>query len=226
MRLRLRSAILFILALLTVFFLITLYTLIWSTNELERQDKYRDQPIPPGVIPFWSAINHQNIYDLHAIPANTVFIRSTNITQRRIEELYQLIRNARTDETHSIEDEKRFPVDPKWNFDKLVEQQQSPEQREKTKQNPETHADTADSAAKITKSTIPPDLTTTEKTVSEYDKIQLRNYIHQVISKWKKEHHNDKIITIADLMREELEKDEPLYVIFIKIFILDVLFYV
>ena len=208
MRLRLRSAILFILAILTVFFLITLYTLIWSTNELERQAKYRDQPIPPGVIPFWSAINHQNIYDLHATPANTVFIRPANITQRRIEELYQLIRNARTDEAHSIEDEKRFPVDSKWSFEKLVEQQQSPEQNEK-KQNLDTHADTADSAAKTTKSTVPPDLTTTEKTVSEYDKIQLRNYIHQVISKWKKEHHSDKITNIADLMQEELAKDEP-----------------
>ena len=107
-RLRLRSTILSILAILTIFFLITLYTLIWSTNELEKQDQSRDLQIPPGVIPFWSAINHQNIYDLHATPANTVFIRPSNITQRRIEELYQLIRSARADETRSIEDDKQL----------------------------------------------------------------------------------------------------------------------
>jgi hypothetical protein len=209
-RLRLRSAILFILALLTIFFLITLYTLIWSTNELDRREQNRDPPIPPGVIPFWSAINHQNIYDLHATPANTVFIRPSHITQQRVEELFQLIRHARTDETRLIEDETRFPIDPKWSFEKLVAQQQSHEQNDKTKQTPETHVDTADSAAKTTQTTVHPDSTTTEKTVSAFDKIQLRNYVHQVIAKWKKEHQNDKITTIADIMHDQLAHDEPL----------------
>jgi hypothetical protein len=211
MRLRLRTSILFILATLTIFFLITLYTLIWSTNELEREEQTRGIPIPPGVVPFWSAINHQNIYDLHATPANTIFIRSSNITQRRIEELYQLIRNARTDETHSVDQEKLFPIDSTWNFEKLFEQQQVHEKEDTNKQHPETHADTAESAAKTTKTTttLRPDLTTTEKTVSEYDKVQLRNYIHQVLAKWKKEHQNDKIVTIADLMHDELLRDEP-----------------
>ena len=209
-RLRLRTAILFILALLTIFFGITFYTFIWSTNELDRQEQSHDTQIPPGVIPFWSAINHQNIYDLHATPANTIFIRSSNITQRRIEELFQLIRNARTDEIRSIEADKRFPLDPKWNFESLVAQQQSSKENDNNKPKAETHVDTADSAAKTTKSTIQPHSTTTEKTLSEYDKIQLRNYVHQAISKWKKEHENDKITTIASLMHDELANDEPL----------------
>jgi hypothetical protein len=213
MRLRLRTSILFILATLAIFFFITLHTLIWSTNELEQQEQIRDGPIPPGAAPFWSAINHQNIYDLHATPANTIFVHSANITQSRIEELYQLIRNARTDDTQSIDTEKLFPIDPIWNFQKLVEQQQQGHEKEDAnKQNPETHADTADSAAKTTKTTtttLRPDLTTTEKTVSEYDKIQLRNYIHQALTKWKKEHQNDKIVTIADLMHDDLLRDEP-----------------
>ncbi len=210
-RFRLRSSIVFILAILTILFLITLYTTIWSTNELEQQQQIRDIPIPPGVVPFWSAINHQNIYDLHATPANTIFIRRSDITQRRIEELFQLIRNARTDETQLVDEEKLFPIDPTWNFQKLVAEQQTQEHDEKNKPNPETHADTADSAAKTTKTTttIYPDSTTTEKTVSEHDKKQLRNYIHQVLSKWKKEHQNDKIITLADLMHDELAQEEP-----------------
>ena len=210
-RLRLRSAILFILASVTIFSLITLYTFVWSTNELERQENVHDAPLPPGVIPFWSALNHQNIYDLHAKPVSTIFIRPSNITQGRIEELFQLIRNARTEEAHSKNVKKLFPVDPKWDFEKLVEQQKPSENEEKTKHNPETHADTADSAAKAAKTTttLPPDVTTTEKTVSEHDKIQLRNYIHQVLTKWKKEHENDKVVTIAELMHDELLHDEP-----------------
>ena len=60
-----------------------------------------------------------------------------------------------------------------------------------------------------TTTTVHPDLTTTEKTVSERDKIQLRNYIHRVLSNWKKEHQNDKIVTIADLMHDELAREEP-----------------
>jgi hypothetical protein len=199
-RLRLRSSILFILAALTFLFFITLYTTIWSTDELERQELNRDAPQPPGVIPFWSAINHQNIYDLYATPTNPIFLRRSNITQRRIEELYQLIRHTRTDESQLIDKEKLFPIDPKWDFKKLV-----------AEQNPEPHADTEDSAAKankITTTTLHPSLTTGEKPVSEYDKIQLRNYIHQVLAQWKKEHQNDKIITLADLMHDELAHEE------------------
>ncbi|CAF0921846.1 unnamed protein product [Adineta steineri] len=208
-RLRLRTSILFILATLTIFFLITLNTLIWSTNELEQVEENRDIPIPPGVIPFWSAINHQNIYDIHATSVNTIFIRPSNISQRRVEELYELIRNAKNDDTQSVDKEKLFPIDSTWSFDKLVEQQQAHDNDDTNKQTPETHADTADSAAKTTKTTIRPDLTTSAKSVSEYDKIQLRNYVHQSLAKWKKEHQNDKIINLADLMHDELLRDEP-----------------
>jgi hypothetical protein len=210
-RLRLRSSIYIILAILTILFLTTLYTAIWSTKVLDPPESSLNAPLSPNVIPFWSAINHQNIYDLHATPANTIFIRRSNITQHRIDELFQLIRNARTDEVQLTNKDKLFPIDPKWNFEKLVAQQQSTDHEDGNKQNPETHADTADSAAKTTKTTttIHPDLTTTEKTVSEHDKIQLRNYIHRVLSNWKKEHQNDKIVTIADLMHDELLREEP-----------------
>ena len=147
-RLRLRSSILFILAVLTILFLTTLYTTIWSTNELEQEELVREAPIPPGVVPFWSAINHQNIYDLHATPANTIFARRPNITQRRIDELYQLVRSARADEVQLTDKDKLFPIDPKWDFEKLVAlQQQSTDHENANKQNPETHGDTADSAA-------------------------------------------------------------------------------
>ncbi|CAF2967910.1 unnamed protein product [Rotaria sp. Silwood2] len=201
-RLRLRSTILFILATLMIFFLITLYILIWSTHELERREHIRDAPKPPGVVPFWSAISHQNIYDLYATPPNTIFKRRANITQSRIEEIFQLIRNARTDQTHVIDAEELYPIDPKWNFQKLLEEQQAQEQDDK-------NADTADSTANVTKKTTTQSDLTTTKIFGDYDKIQLRNYVHQVLAKWKKEHQNDKIVNIAKLMHDELEQDEP-----------------
>jgi hypothetical protein len=106
--------------------------------------------------------------------------------------------------------EKLFPIDSTWNFEKLVAQRKTPGHEDAKKQHPETHIDTADSAAKSTKTpTIRPELTTTEKSLDEYDKKQLRNYIHQVLAKWKQDHQNDKLITIADLMHDELAQDEP-----------------
>ncbi|CAF5225236.1 unnamed protein product, partial [Rotaria magnacalcarata] len=50
---------------------------------------------------------------------------------------------------------------------------------------------------------------TTKKAVSESNKIQLRNYIHQLLHKWKQEHENDKIVTIADLMHDEILQEDP-----------------
>lgn len=214
-RFRLRTPVVLILAALTIFLVSTLYTAIWSTGELERaEEQHHDAPMPPGIVPFWSAINHQNIYDLHALPANTIFPRRSNITQQRVEELYQLVRDARADETHVDDKKKLFPIDPAWNFDKLVEQQQTHSKEDGSKKKDETQVDAGDSAAKkptttTTTTTARPDVTTTLKTVSEYDKVQLRNYIHRVLARWKKEHQNDKPTTLACLLDDELQRDEP-----------------
>ena len=211
-RLRLRSSILFILAVLTILLVTTLYTTISSTNELEREEQSRNAPIPPGVIPFWSAINHPNIYDIHAASVNPRLIPRANITQSRIEELYQLIKNTRSNELQSTNKEKSFPVDRNWNFEKLVAQLQTPESDDTNKQHPETHGDdAADSATKSTTTTTTtrPDFTTTEKTVTEFDKQQLRNYVHRALVKWKKAHRHDKTVTIASLMHDELAREEP-----------------
>lgn len=214
-RLRLRSPIVFILTILMFLFCLTLYASISSTNELERQELTRDQAIiPPGVVPFWSAINHPNIYDLHATPSNSIFFRQSNITQRRIDELYQLIRNARNEGNELADKEKLFPLDPQWDFQKLVAQQEAAnEQEEKNKANPEPHIDTPDSAGKqatktTTITTAHSTSTTAVKTLSDYDRKQLRHYIHQVIAVWKKKHENDKVITLADLMLDDLQKEE------------------
>ena len=45
--------------------------------------------------------------------------------------------------------------------------------------------------------------------MSENDKLQLRNHIYQVLAKWKQEHSKDKLITIADLMHDEIITEEP-----------------
>jgi len=214
LRLRLRSPILLILAALTLFFLITIYSLIWSTHQLEEQEinQLHDQPVPPGLVPFWSALNHPNIYDIHATAANPLQIRSAGISPSRIEELYQLVRNARQDNIDSTNYKNEFPVDQSWSFEKLVEQQKSAENEESNKKNPETHADTADSAMaknRTTTTTLPPTPSTTRKPINDYDKSQLRNYVRRRVEKWKERHRDDKIITIADLLQNDLTQEEP-----------------
>ena len=208
-RLRLHSAILVVLATLTVFFLSTLYILFWSTDELEQQSekqqqqRQEDSHAAVNAVPFWSVINHPNIYDLYAKPANPIFTRSSNITSARIEELYQLIRNARTDEAHSSVKEKPYPIDPAWHFHRFVEQHSV--QHEES----ETRADPSDSAASnTTTTTTTPKPSTSPKPITENDKLQLRNYIHRVLGKWKREHRNDNVTTVADLMQNELAKKE------------------
>ena len=207
-RLRLRSAILVVLATLTVFFLSTLYVLVWSTDELEQQGQNQQQqreqsPEAASAVPFWSVINHPNIYDLYAKPANPIFIRPSNITPARIEELYQLIRNARTDEAHSSVKEKPYAIDPAWHFHRFVEQHSV--QHEES----ETRADPADSdAPNVTTTTTTPKPSTSPKPITENDKLQLRNYIHRVLGKWKREHENDNVTTVADLMKKELAEKE------------------
>ncbi|CAF4609339.1 unnamed protein product, partial [Rotaria magnacalcarata] len=81
------------------------------------------------------------------------------------------------------------------------EERDAQEKDDNTK-NSDAHDDANDSntnSNKTTTTTSLPDLTTTKKAVSESNKIQLRNYIHQLLHKWKQEHENDKIVTIADL---------------------------
>lgn len=212
MRLRLRSSILVILAMLTIFFLITLHTLIWSTNELERLERIPDGPNPPGPVPFWSAINHQNIYDLYATPANVIFKRSSNISQQRIEELFQLVRSARADDIHLADVKKLFPVAEEWNFERLADEHRPPPvSDDNNQQNPDTNVNTANAPNNETKATTTtdPNLTTTEKTVAEYDRVQLRNYVIQKLAKWRKRHQDDKIITLAEIMYDDILKDEP-----------------
>jgi hypothetical protein len=214
MRLRLRRSVPFILAILSFIFCVAFYTVVWSTNELEQRELAREPPIPHGVVPFWSAINHPNIYDLHATPATTLFIRPPNVSPRRIAELFQLVRNARIDHAQSADKPNLVTVDPLWSFERLLAQQQTPVQdhiNETNKQNPDTHIDSQDSAAAKTSTTttLPPGLTTTEKTMSKRDKIQLRRYIHQVLTKWKEEHQNDKVVTLAEIMHDDLARDDP-----------------
>ncbi|CAF5134969.1 unnamed protein product, partial [Rotaria magnacalcarata] len=145
---------------LIIFSVITLYTLIWTTNEFERREQLRDAPLPPGAVPFWSAIDHQNIYDLYAYSVSKRPKQSSNITQQRIEELFQLIRNARTGQTYSASIKTLYPIDPEWNFQKLIEERDAQEKDDNTK-NSDAHDDANDSntnSNKTTTTTSLPDL--------------------------------------------------------------------
>ncbi|UJR08560.1 hypothetical protein I4U23_012821 [Adineta vaga] len=52
-------------------------------------------------------------------------------------------------------------------------------------------------------------LTTTLKNFNENDKTQLRYFIHHILSKWKNDHQNDTIVSLADIMQEDLAQNDP-----------------
>jgi hypothetical protein len=206
LRLRLRSSIFFSLTTLTFVFVITLHTLIWSTAELEIQEQTTEapKPLPPVAIPFWSALNQPNIYDLKATPSKKLKNHLSYITSDRINELFQLIRNARNEQIISSDKQKTRSIDSTWSFEKFVGQK-----TQSTQNDTNTQIDTADSAAIKQSNAKLFNSTTTKKTMNDVDKIQLRYFIHRTLTKWKQEHQNDKIVTLADIMHDGLVQDEP-----------------
>ena len=56
---------------------------------------------------------------------------------------------------------------------------------------------------------LPINLTTTSKNFNQHDKMQLRQFILHVLTKWKIEHQNDTSISLADIMHESLAQDNP-----------------
>ncbi|CAF3893859.1 unnamed protein product [Rotaria magnacalcarata] len=204
-RLRLRSSILFSLTALILFFLLTLHTLLWSTAELEPPEQALIRHKPPSGIPFWSALHQPNVYDLQATDSNKLTNRSSPITRQRINELFELVRNARNNQLDSSNLKKDSDHDRKWSFEKFVGQKPQTGSNDTN-----AHTDTADSAGvQGTKSNIQSKFTTIEKLTNEHDKIQLRYFILDALLKWKKQHMNDKNISLGDVMQDSLAQDEP-----------------
>ena len=145
-RLRSRSSILVILATLTAFFLITLYTLIWSTTALEREEKNSrtTHSARCGAI-LVSNQPPEHLWSSCHTSEHTFYSFSKHHPSR-IEELYQLIRAARNDELHASQAKQIYPVDQSWDFHKLVEQTESGRRKRTNPQKSETHGDTADQA--------------------------------------------------------------------------------
>jgi len=204
-RFRLRFSIVFSLITLTFFFLIIFHTLIWSTAELEPEEQISEAPKPSVVIPFWSALNQQNIYDLKATQSNKLHNHSPYITSVRIDELFQLVRNARSNQINSFDKTKSHPVNSTWSFEKFFGQK-----LQTSNNDTNTHIDTADSTAiKKTNMNYQFNFTKPDKPMNEHDKIQLRYFIHHALTKWKEKHQNDKSISLADIMHDALAQDEP-----------------
>jgi hypothetical protein len=208
LRLRLRFSIVLGLTILTFFFLLTLHSLIWSTIELERPNQYPDRPKPPDTLPFWSALDHPNIYELKSTSSKKKQSRSPSITTARIDELFQLVRQAHDEQINSFDKIKSYSINSTWNSKKFLQQKLHMNANDTN-----THIDTADSAGiKETNIKYQYNLTTTIKTLNEHDKIQLRDFIHHKLVQWKENHRNDKIISLADVMHDALAQDEPAYV--------------
>jgi len=183
-----------------------IHTLLWSINNFELQEQISQfAPRPPAAIPFLSALDQQNIYDLKATQSIILNKHLSYITYDRIDELYQLVRAARNDQIDSFNTTKSSSNNSKWNFEKFVAQK-SPTSNNDTNTQIETFDSTA---AKGTNIKLQFNLTTTENTINENDKIQLRYFIHHTLTKWKLGHQNDKTISLADIMHDGLAEDEP-----------------
>lgn len=204
--LRLRFSSFCILIILIILFLTTFYTTIWSTNELEQHGSNTDASFKHGD-DVWSAVQHHNIYDFYAVPPK-IFTPRSSITPRRIEELNQLVHNARTDDAQLSDYKRLYPLDPKWDFTRLVAERQTLEFEFANESYSDTHTDIVDLAGKSTTATTPSPSTTPVKPLSEHDKIQLRNHVHRAMGNWKQKHKDDKIITAADLMHDELARTD------------------
>ena len=196
-RLRWHSSIFIGLTSLTFIFLITIYLLIHSAGEFEVQPAHPVHPRKPSVtIPFWSALNQQNIYDLYAPHLRKN--KPSAISSRRIDELYQLVRQTRQQRSYYS-----F-VNISWNFPNFL--------REKTQINAnDTNilVDTADSARDGGNGRSSSDLSTPSRSMTENDKRQLRYFLHYKLNEWKINHQNDKTITLAEIMRDTLLQDQP-----------------
>ncbi len=195
-RIRLRSSIVLGLTTLTLIFLVTLHTLIRSTVELEQQKPYPHRPKPPDALPFWSALDQANIYELNPVKSDKKQSRSPSITSARIDELFQLVRQARNEQINDFDKIKSSSINLTWNFEKFLQQ------KPRINKN-----DTVDS--KETNGKLQYNLTRTEKVFNEHDKIQLRDFLHHKLILWKENHQNDKIISLADIMYETLAQDQP-----------------
>lgn len=192
-RLRWRSSIFIGLTSLTLVFLITIYLLIHTAGEFEGQQIHPAHPRKPSVtIPFWSALNQQNIYDLYAPTLHKKNPSSIHlITSKQIHELHQLVHQTRT---------QRSFVNITWNFVNFL--------REKTQINiNDTNIllDTQDSANGRSSS----DLSTPIRTLTDNDKQQLRYFLHYKLNQWKINHRHDKNITLAEIMHDALSQDQP-----------------
>lgn len=206
-RLRFRSSIFFGLTTLSIFFLLTLHILSWSTTELEQPETPQKYPQPPDGIPFWSALDQQNVFNLQAKQSQQQQLSnySSAITSQRIDELFELIRKAHNDRVDSSDFLARFPQDPKWNFQKFVVQKLHLNYNDTN-----LRGDTADSAGgKGAHNRLGTDTGLADKNMNDNDKMQLRYFIRQVLSQWKKQHMSDRTITLADIMNEALVQDEP-----------------
>ncbi|CAF1122841.1 unnamed protein product [Rotaria sordida] len=195
-RLRLRCSILFGLIILSLFCFVTFNTFLWSTTEPEPQEHIPQPPKPPVDIPLWSAIGHENIYDIKATKTLKLTNHASSITGERIEELYQLVRSAKDDHVKNP-----YSRDSTWSLEKFVGKIFNNTTHDASKRD-----DTADSNRKKARKH---NSTNVDETTTEHDKKQLRYFIHRAMAKWKKRHLNDKIITLGDLLHDTLAQDDP-----------------
>ncbi|CAF1322855.1 unnamed protein product [Rotaria sordida] len=200
---RVHCSFLFSLTILSLFCLVTFYTFLWPTTDLEPQENISKFPKPPVDVSFWSVLCQENICDIKATKTLKLTNHASSITRQRIDELYQLVHRAQNDQIDLSNIKKSHYLDPTWTFEKFIEQKSKNDTNDTSE-----HDDSSDSDSEERKK---PKLSFTneEKTINEHDKKQLRYFIHHVLAKWKQQHLNDTIINLADLMHDTLAQDDP-----------------
>ena len=193
LRLRWHSSIFIGLTILTLSFLLTISLLLRSTHEFEPRESHPHPRQPTiNIVPFWSALNQPNIYDLYARQSSDKKKLLSISSSARIDELYRLAQRSRNVE-------RTYPSTSNLtlNFQNFL--------REKTQINTnDTNTVDSDRGDKSQS-----DLSTTSKSINEHDKRQLRYFLQYKLNQWKINHRNDKAVSLAEIMRDTLLQDEP-----------------
>ncbi|CAF0758817.1 unnamed protein product [Didymodactylos carnosus] len=228
-RLRIRYYLIIILTILSLIMFSTFYTILHKTNEIEQKsDIFEKWPSEKNLyhhqnieqqqhIPFWQALDAQNIYDVNYMPTNHRMKNKFPINVEIIENLFQLVDSYKleiiTDKQLNINEFDRVFIKRTTTVNNKKYSNQKEDKEivfdvnngdDDTNKKQQKDVDDFQSGEKPSKM-IP-----IEKVIDENDKQQLRKYIINMLWKWKRKYREMKQINLAELLYEHIERDEPL----------------
>ena len=189
LRLRLRSSLIFILTALTLAFVLTFNALISSSSELNPLAA----PLPSADSPsLWSAFHQPNIYDLNGLPPTTTK-KKQRVWPTNADRLYQLVRSAR--------EERPALRNSSWSLEKFLVRSSTSVSSNETHPQQQQRAESGESPGASSTRAL--------TSMNEDDQRELRAFLLRRLQRWKDEHQQDPLITLAEIMHASLAQDEP-----------------